>query len=192
MADIWRQVLTRVFDSNSNSLYVNSAINLPTYSAVSNGVQIAGTPTDVFTISGAANKMIKIREVTVTGVNSSNLNFLVTLVRRSSLNTGGTSSLLTAVPYHSDSSAASAIVRQYTGNPTVGTEVGYVRTQYLFLPALASANAVDKCQWNFGDDNTQCLMLRSASELVAVNLLGATIGGTTVLNCRIEWTEEPL
>lgn len=172
------------------SLYVNTAGRKTTYSAISVWSP-AATPTDVFLIKGSATKLVRVREIVITGTNTLNTNIAMSIIKRSTDDTGGTSSTLSATPMDSTSAAATATVRSYSANPTVGTQVGTpVRSQYIFLPALTSQNAIEKADLVFGSNASQAVVLRGASECLAVNLGGAMIGGTTSLSIRIEWTEE--
>lgn len=160
-----------------------------TYAAAAN-FTVAATPTDVFTIIGSGTKTIQVRNVTVSGTNTGNTNFLIQIVKRSTADTGGTSTTTTLVPLDSNNAAATTTVRSYTANPTLGTLVGAINNRYCFLPALASTNVATTCQFDYGTLRDQAVYLRGADEQLAVNLNGATLGGTTILGIRVEWTEE--
>ncbi|NJO18725.1 MAG: hypothetical protein HC877_24295 [Thioploca sp.] len=114
----------------------------------------------------------------------------VYFVRRSSANTNGTSSVLTNVPLDSNNSAATAVVRAYTANPSgLGTLVGNIRVRKVFV-SLASGNTsnADEMILEFGTRNTQPLILNGTSELVAINMNGVTTAGNSFC-ISVEWTE---
>ena len=173
----------------AGSIYVNHSGRIPSYSAFSSFTAVASA-TDVFTVTGSATKTVKIRSVRVSGTNTGNTNALVLIVKRSTANTGGTSSNLTEVPHDSTSAAATATALSYTANPTTGSLVGNICGGLLFLPLLASSNIGMSHEFIFGIDGYQPIVLRGTSEVFAVNLNGVALGGTTVLNIRVTWTEE--
>lgn len=79
---------------------------------------------DVFTITNAGQKRISLLGTglaTVQGTAGSNT---WNLLARTTLNSGGTSSPITAVPTGAGFPAATAEVRAYTANPTAGTLAG--------------------------------------------------------------------
>ena len=175
---------------STGSLYVNASGREQTYSAVGTAFTLAATATDAFTITGSGTKTIKVKRISISGTNTGNTNALFLLVKRSTADTGGTSSTLTAVPSDSNNAAATASVKSYTANPTLGTTVGTVRGSYLFMPALASTNVVSRMDFDFTQEGAQPLILRGTGEVLAVNMNGATITGTTVLTISVTWVEE--
>jgi hypothetical protein len=178
----------QTFDSAS-ALYVDFESQKDTYSAAILQT-IAANPTDVFTIIGSGTKLIRIHRIAISGTNTANTNAFVSIAKRSTADSGGTSTVVASVPVDSTQAAGTAVVRSYSANPTLGTLVGLVRTDILFLPTLASSNSAIDLVQIFGVTNTKSLVLRGTSESVVVNLGGATLGGTTVLGLDITWTEE--
>lgn len=168
---------------------VPSSSTKATYSAAATFTAVA-TPTDVFTITGSGTKTIKVSEIGINGTNTGNTNILINLIKRSSANSAGTPTTATAVPLDSSDAAATAVVRSYTTNPTLGTTVGSIRVDYAFFPTLASTNAGTSIAHDFGVDNDKAPTLRGTSEVLAVNLSGVLITGTTSLSIDITWTEE--
>jgi len=107
----------------SNSIPVIKA-QTPTYSAAIGALVTAGAATDIFTITGSATKTIRITRIRIGG-NSTTATWHIFLgIKRSTANTGGTSTVLTRVPHDSLNAAATATIRAYTANPTLGTTVG--------------------------------------------------------------------
>lgn len=160
-----------------------------TFSAAVNGLVSGTAATDIFTITGSGTKTIRVLRIQLSGTQTLSASVNVFLVKRSSANTGGTSTTLTLVPHDSNNSAATATVRSYTVNPTVlGTTVGSLRTERLTIPAPA-ALIDDDIVWSFGDRPGQAIVLRGTAEVLAINLAGTTVAGSS-LDISIEFTEE--
>lgn len=158
-----------------------------TYSAAATSIVSAATAQDIFTLTGSATKTIRITRVTVTGTQTTAAQQNILLVRRSTANTGGTSTAVTAVPMDSTNAAATATALAYTANPTAGTLVGALRSRKVFVGAT-TANS-DEFISDFGTRNAQAIVLRGTSQVFAVNLNGVTVTGGN-FNVAIEWTEE--
>lgn len=172
------------------ALYVNTEGRRPSYKA-SVTFTLAASSTDVFTVYGSATKTIRVQELFVTGTNTGNTNALVAIIKRSTADTGGTSTTATNVPLDSANAAGTAVVKAYTANPSLGATVGTLDSQYVFLPVLASTNGVGSVLFDYGDDNEQACTLRGTSEGIAVNMnIGGLLPGTTVLSVTATWTEE--
>jgi hypothetical protein len=189
-----------IYFINQNSLQVNNSFSgddifvkeryghVSTYGASVTGLTAANTATDIFTITGSANKTVKIRQLTLSATQTTAGNINLLLVKRSTANTGGTSVLQTAVPFDSLNPAATATVRSYTANPTLGTAVGTVNNEKLFIPTATGANAPFVFSPT-ASSQAQEITLRGTNEVLAVNLNGVTVGGNN-FNIDITWTEE--
>lgn len=166
--------------------YINNESRKATYSA-SNSFTLAASATDIFAITGSASKTVRINRVQISGNATSAVNIPVTLVKRSTANTGGTTGAPSVVPHDSTNAAATATVVNYTANPTTGTPVGNLRSQLCnFVPGTGSATSMIQ---EFGTRNDQAVVLRGTSQVLAINLGGATVTGGGV-SIDIEWTEE--
>lgn len=160
-----------------------------TYSASITGLVAATLATDVFTIYGSATKTIRITGILVSGVQTTASQANVLAIKRSALNTGGTSTAPTRVPYDSQSAAATATVLAYTANPSaLGAAVGTLSTRRLFVPGAATASDAQGLEIKFGEAQQQMVTLRGAAEGLAINLNGVTLAGNS-FNITIEWTE---
>lgn len=168
--------------------YVNTSGRMPSYSASSTFTAVSGA-TDIFTITGSATKTIRIRRVTVSGTNTGNTNALIVMLKRSTANTGGTSTNLTEVPHDSNDAAATATALSYTANPTTGTLVGNLYHRLMYLPSLTSSNVRSEFEMGWGQDGAKPIILRGTSEVFAINMNSVAITGTTVMNISIDWTE---
>jgi hypothetical protein len=171
-----------------------SVINTPigntkvTYSASALGLSAANTPTDIFTIQGSATKKITITRIAFTASQTTAAQRDVVLLKRSTLDTGGTSTVLTSVAHDSTSVAATGVARFYTANPTaVGTLSGNLRTRKVFI-GTATANS-DEMILDFGIRPSQAIVLNNVNESLAINLNAITSAGN-LIDLSVEWTEE--
>lgn len=162
------------------------------YSAAAGPFAAAALPTDIFTITGSATKVVRIKKIyfSPSATNATSYNFL--LIKRSTANSGGTSTLLTNVPNDSDDIAATATVRSYTANPTLGTTVGTIRAYRLVVPQGAPLGGAANGPLNevyFGDNSSKSIALRGTAESLSLNLNGVTLLGNSFC-VFVEWTEE--
>lgn len=166
-----------------------------TYSAGVADLSPAATATDIVTISGAAGKVIKIYRIHITATATTGSIFDLNLIRRSTLNTGGTSTTVTPVVFDTLNAASSAVIQRYTANPTtLGTSLGVISQSMLYCsPTTNAANNFVQpggtVELLFGQDGMQPLTLRNVNELIAINLDGQTITGANI-EVDIQWTEE--
>lgn len=172
----------------ANPLYA-VANTVPTYSAAITGLVAAATPTDIFTITGSATKTIRISLISISGTASLTAVKETLLIKRSTANSGGTSTTPSAVPHDSTNAAGTAVVRAYTVNPTLGTAIGTIRTAKFILQSASTSTAMDYKTFEFGNKPLQAVVLRGTTEVLALNLNLITSAGNS-LNIYIEWTEE--
>lgn len=167
--------------------------NPQTYSAGITNLSIAAAPSDVFTITGSAGKTIRVNKIIASGIATSDANVLLQLIKRSSANSGGTSTTLTAVPHDVSNGVATATVRAYTANPTVGAVVGTLRTGRVAIgsasPSSASPTASKQVEVFSASSRGQAIVLRGTAEVLAVNMNASTLTGGS-MSFAIEWTEE--
>lgn len=150
----------------------------------------AATPTDVFTITGAANTLTRIRRLSFDCTQTTTGSINIQIIKRSTANTAGTAVTDTAVPFDSTNAAATSVVRHYTANPTLGTLVGVFHSEKLFVPAPAEDSEGDELRMDYVSyTGIQLPTLRSASEVLAINMNGATLAGGSC-SATIRWTEE--
>lgn len=159
-----------------------------TYSADITALAPAASATDFFSISGVAGKSIFVRKITCNGISTAAAAAVVKVTKRSALNTGGTSTTPTKVPYNSNYGlAAGAVVRAYTANPSgLGTAVGDIATGELVTGPAASATGNPPLVFDFSNQN---VVLNSATELLALNGNAASFSSGAALNCSVEWNE---
>jgi len=166
--------------------YDNSTMK-PTYSATAI-LSPAATANDVCLLRGSATKTLKVRRVIVGGVASAAVSEPVSIIKHSSAPVGGTTTVMTAVPYDSASSAATGLADIYTANATSpGVVVGALADVYLqFGVTTASFPAY---AYTFGELGSPAV-LRGVAQTLAVNLGGGTKPTGLLLSCTFEWTED--
>jgi hypothetical protein len=130
----------------------------PTYAACVTNLSIAATPTDVFSISGGINKIIKIRFVQVSGTATSLTHSNIVLVKRITANSG-TSSPVTIVAMDSQNPSPVASIVSYTANPTLGTSAGNIMS-FEYAYAAAATQTSDIRTFTFGEQSDQLITLR--------------------------------
>lgn len=164
-----------------------------TYRAAVVTLNAANNPTDIFTITGSATKTIRVRKIGIEGTQTTASYANVLVLKRSTANSGGTSTLLTNVPMDSDNAAATATVRSYTANPTLGTLIGNITTKKLVVnTASPGTGAVDNdTVFYFGSEFSKSVVLRGTAEVLSINLNATTLAGNS-FNIWVEWTEEDL
>lgn len=195
-------VVDYIYVINQNSIQVNNSFDgdsiaikqktgfISTYSAAIAGFTYAANGTDIFTIQGSNNRVIRIKHLSIDGTQTTSNTRTVSLIKRSSPNIGGTSTLLSPVSFDSFNPAVTAQIRYYTANPTtLGTLVGSIHTEKLLIPS-PGANIEDALIFSTIEASTmQDITLRSSNELLAVNMGGVTSNGNT-MNIDVLWTEE--
>ena len=163
-----------------------------TYSAAASQVAMAATATDFFTITGSASKTIRIVRLDLTLTSTTTTVVYAFLIKRSTANSGGTSTTLTNVPHDSNNAAATAVIQTYTANPTLGTAVGTVVTHAATsldaTPAAGDSGPPESTVFEAGA-HSQAITLRGTAEVLAINFGGITLSGG-LATAHVEWTEE--
>ena len=167
---------------------VNTEGTKTTYSVGLGGFTPAATATDFLSIVGSGTKTVRVTRISISGIATAAATVEIQLIKRSSANTGGTSSAATVVPHDSNDAGATAAVNSYSANPTgLGTTVGTVRAAKLNLGAAGAAGVVE---WNFTTRNSKGLVLRGAAQSLNLNWGGAAVPAGTSLTIDVEFTEE--
>jgi hypothetical protein len=162
-----------------------------TYSATVVALAAATSATDFLTITGNASTTVRLLNVTCSATGTVGAVPLVGIVR-SSADSGGTSSTVTAVANDQNDAAAQAVVKSYTVNPSsLGTAVGTVRAGVLTVtPASSTTVGAQEVSWDFGiHPGEQEVVLRGTSQVFAVNGNGS-FAASTLPTCSLTWTEE--
>lgn len=162
-----------------------------TYYAAVTGLALAAAATDVFTLTGAPGRLIRPVKAGFSGVATAAGAFSFVVAKRSTANTGGTATTPTAVPASSTHAPAKGIVRAYTANPTTGTLVGNMMSMRDTLTTAAGGLPEAVTTIDFEGEYRGDIELRSETEVLALNLNGATVTGG-IIDAWICWTEEQL
>ena len=164
----------------------------PSYGATSIGLVPGAAATDIACIGGAANKVIRIQQIKVTGSGTA-IAVPVIITKHVSLDTGGTLSLTTAipVPYAMDSNNAAAVAttRAWTANPTIADAApGFIDSSELGVAATSVGVISPPVVFDYRERNfIQAPVLRKATEEICVNLNATS--PTALLNVTFQWTE---
>jgi hypothetical protein len=159
----------------------------PTYCVAVTAVTPAATPTDVVVLPGSASKIVKIRRIIIGGIAGTAGTMIVNFVRRSTAATGGTATTPTPTKFDSADPAATAVLQQFSANPTVGTSAGIVYANRIFLNLTTALNDRIVQDFVYGAEPH---VLRGTGEFFAINFAGATVPASGVIDYAIYWTEE--
>ena len=176
--------------TNGNNASRCLPLNHATYSAATTSFTPGATPQDVFTVTGSATKVIRIIRMSLsTTQTTAGINTWF-LLKRSTANSGGTSTSLTTVSNDSNDAAGTAVARQYTANPTAGTLVGTMRT-FKILGASLTSILHPQILIDFTDNGlSEGIVLRGITQVFALNFNGAALPAGLAVSVDIEWTEE--
>jgi hypothetical protein len=180
----WRRM---TIGANGGSSVTSPAKLAKSYSAAFN-VVTAASATDVAVISGNATTTCYVTKITISGIQTTAGLVDTLLIKRSTADTGGTSTGQTAVSHDSTDAAASSAVLAYTANPgALGTAVGTVRRAYVPVDAALSVVGNPQVVFDFGDKGKE-IILRGTAQQLAINLNAVTVTGGA-LDIVIEWFE---
>jgi hypothetical protein len=163
-----------------------------TFSASITGLVVPASATDVVVLTGSSSKIVRITNIGISGTTSAGtgISFNMSFIKRSSADTSGTSTSPTVVAYDSTNPAATAVMKAYTANPTLGSTVGTIFAGRISFPTNgATGGSSDVNQYPFGNRPAGAIVLRGTSEQLAINFGGVTITSPLV-TAFIEWTEE--
>lgn len=173
--------------SNTPTVVVNNQKN--TYSANITGLATAATATDIFTIYGSNTKTVKVLKILISATQTAAGIVNVNIIKRSTANTGGTSTNPTRVPWDVNNVASTATINAYTANPTLGSTIGTVESSKLFVSTTGTNTIDDHHEISFDGLNNQPITLRGTSNGLAVNLGGVTVAGSS-FDITVIYTEE--
>jgi hypothetical protein len=177
-----------------------------TYSSAFFGlVPVVTSGTDQVCISGSASKIIRVQRITIWGTTATAPQSVpLALVRRTSLDTGGTAAGTTANPGvttqiasrdtgQATNASASAVLVSYTAAPTiVDSAPVYVDAQMLVMPIVTSVMQAAPADFYYARDienNLQTITLRGATQQLCINNTAA-LTNASLWSGTIVWTEE--
>jgi hypothetical protein len=146
----------------------------------------AATATDIFQIIGSGTKTVEITRIIIGGTQITTGQVAFYIKKRSTANTGGTSSASTMVPLLSTDAAATAVGAIYTANPTTGTTVGDVDIRLVPITATTVADT-QATELNYGTLGKP-ITLSGVAQALTINLNGVTITSGSIA-IAIEFTE---
>ena len=163
----------------------------PTFRYTAVDITPVATATDVLVLKGSATKVIRVTRVAILGSATAASIYDLYLTKRTTANTGGTSTAPTPSKSDSLDADATATLALYTANPSaLGTGV-ILEANKVYLPNNATpAGAGTERQFMFGNRNDKAPVLRGVAESIAFNFAGAAVPAGTSLYMLIEWTED--
>lgn len=161
------------------------------YGATSTAFTPGATPQDVFTLTGSSTSNVYITKIKISNIQTAEGVNAWYLAKRSTANSGGTSATPTIVPFNSQNPSPSAVARQYTANPSLGTLVGYIWGGYVYAPTVstASARGLQGVEIDFEDMFNQPITLLNENEVLAINFKGAALPAGLSVIAQITWYE---
>src|SRR5579864_1371755 len=147
-----------------------------TYSAVIKNLTLAATPTDIFTLTGAAGVITRVTHADCSANASTAGTIDLVALTRSTANSAGT--VAPASPHDPSQPPALAVAQSYTANPTPGTLAGTFRAGKLAVPVAATGAIMQILGWDFGGASRNAvneILLRSPSQVFALNGNGAAL-----------------
>jgi hypothetical protein len=163
-----------------------------TYASASTAFTPGATPQDVFIIEGTTVDNIAVIKMgisttqTTDGVNQWNI------IKRSTLNTGGTSALVPIVSYDAQNPGSLTLVQQYTVNPTAGVTAHIAWSGWVPSPTITTVGAGNNIvEVDFVDQFGQPMMLTGSTELLAWNFGGAALPAGLSVLAYVVWYESP-
>lgn len=171
-----------------------------TYSAVFIGLVPASSTTDLFCIAASPSKTVKLMSIKISGSSGTTLSLPVTILRRATVDTGGTPATTTANPTNTISKrdttdgTATAVLVSYTANPTItDASPTYIDSQQLAisLTTMATVSIPIYFDWSKDIENflkPPTLPINSTQQICAN--LNATSLSSGLLTGSITWTEE--
>lgn len=162
--------------------------NRASYVAGTGNFTPPATPTDMCIIIGSATTTIRIYKIFIYTTQTSAGTNQIYLKRYSTADSAGTPTTVTARPLDTNNAAATATIRRYTANPTLGTLVGTMDIAYISAGAVGSSDPL--FIWDFTNIEMQPLVLRGTSDQVAVNFNGAALPAGFSIAVSVFFTEE--
>ena len=144
----------------------------------------SGNITDIFTLTGSSTRTVRIQRFLLTGSQTTGSYVNFDFTRRSTANSGGTSTTLTNQVNDTNFAAATATARVYSANPTTGTTVGTMEYK-LYIPDATDPNPGVILDEVFQNP----IVLRGTSQVWALNFNNTAITGGS-FSATILWTED--
>lgn len=168
------------------SLQVTTEGIAATYGVSGVAITPAATPTDVVLLTGSATKTVRVKRVSISGLATTTGTMDVALVKRTAANTGTATNPSIAL-FDSNDGAASAVVSQYSANPSaLGAGIAISDQKLNFGVAGSSGTVV----FDFATRNDKPIILRGVAQGLAINLNGQAVPAGGTLSYSILWEED--
>ncbi len=164
-----------------------------TYSAaVTAQAPTAAATTDIFMLIGSATKTVKVTSLRISGQIATTAIYVeYQLFKRSTADTGGTATTLTAVPLDSANAAATAVASTFASTgPTVGTPVGQIAAVRVSLPITGTVSVNQPIVLIGPGGPSQVVTLRGVAQCLCINCNTKTFGTAPLFDIDLTWTEE--
>lgn len=168
---------------------ISAPYNVNSYSASAAPFTPYATPTDVCTISALPSHAVKVLHVRVWGTQTTGGVNNWFLIKRSTLDTAGTSSAITSVQHEILSLAPFATVLKWTAAPTPGTSEGTVRGSSIYASAPAGTSGNSYFDFDFGPASGMHPIILRNNETLALNFNGAAVPAGMSISCEFQWNE---
>ena len=177
--------------ADGNVLAVSVSGFRATYRYLATDFTPVATATDVLTITGSSTKVIRVTRVAVSGTAAAASIYSASIVKRTTANTGGTSSAPSPVSSDSTDPTATATLKLYTANATgLGTGASFDGAK-VYLPANSSPTSMQQLkEFLYGNDGDKAITLRGVNESLSINFNGGAVPAGTLLYLAFEWTED--
>ncbi len=166
----------------------------PTYMAASTAFTPGTAPQDIFVIKGSATTKVYVLKMGLSSTQTTEGVNAWSLLKKSTANTGGTHAEPAVIPVQSGDAAATAVVSQYTANPTAGTSLGPLWAGWLNSPKVTTAGvgSFQGLELDFETLLGQPVGLLNASEALAWNFGGASLPSGLSVLAWVLWIEIPI
>lgn len=167
-----------------------------TFGAAGYGIVPAASATDVACITGAANVVVRVQRIVLSGTAGTAVVLPADIQYHTTADTGGTAATTTAlpVPYAVDggsATAAKATTTAYTANPTINDattrQIAVKNLALTTTSTLTGVNPETVFDWS-NHRYAEAPTLRTAAQQVCVNLTGISVS-SGLMNVSFLWTE---
>lgn len=157
----------------------------------------AAAATDIYCVDASSTKNVHIRRVTLSGTATAVATIPVTMIRRNTLDTGGTSSTPNITAFDTANPTATAAVISYTANPTITDSTSHqtIRDQILVLGPTTpvAGEAPQPIIWEFGTSvdayDQGANLTKGSTQQFCLNWNANTTAGNALYG-TVEWTED--
>ena len=179
--------------NDGSILCVSTNSPKPTFRYTAVDITPVATATDVLVLKGSATKIVRVTRASILGSATAASIYDLYLIKRTTANTGGTSTAPTPTTSDSADAAATATLALYTANPSALGTGSTLEGTKVYLPAgSAPAGAGTIRDIVFGNRNDKAPVLRGVAESIAFNFAGAAVPAGASLYMLIEWTEDTI